>query len=492
MHCLIKRYSLYLLILLSIIYSNSINGGECLSKDNRVVKFKKRKTINIGIIIFLILFLYIAINIYIYFTKEHISIYEVGEGFNIVDNRMPGLILRDEELVSTTKAGYIYYFQNEGERVAKNSSIYSVDESTEIINIITSTDEAVTLSKDSTMQFQYKIKKFHENYSDSNFTYVYNFKDEVESTMLDILNQNMLEKGLRIQEETGFAYTYEVFKSNNSGIISYYMDNFESLVKENITKDKFNTDNYVRTSLRSSEIIAVGTPVYKLVTSELWSIILPLTGEQYEKLLGKEKIDFTILNDNFTYTAPITLLQSPQDLSYYAELTMDKHLSNYLEYRFLDIELHLEAVEGLKIPLSAVTTKDFYMVPLNYFTSGGNTDEKGLVKEEYDKDTGEANLIFVSADIYYQNDTYGYVDTNQFAPGTWIRSTEGDRYQLSITDKLTGVFNVNMGYAVFNRIEIIYQNESYCIVKKDTSYGLSLYDHIALDYTTVVEQKIIY
>ena len=492
MHCLIKRYSLYLLILLSIIYFNSIDGGECLSKDNRVVKFKKRKSINIGIIIFLILFLYIAINIYIYFTKEHISIYEVGEGFNIVDSRMTGLVLRDEKLISTSKAGYIYYFQNEGERIAKNSLVYSVDESTQIMDIITSGDETVTLSKDNAMQFQYKIKKFYENYSDSDFSYVYNFKDIVESTMLDILNQNMLEKGLRIQEETGFAYTYDVSKSNDSGLISYYMDNFEIITKEAITKDMFNTDNYERSSLRSSDLIAVDTPVYKVVTSELWSIILPITNEQYEKLHGKEKIDFTILNDNFSATAPITLFQSPLDLSYYAELTLDKHLSNYLEYRFLDIELHLEAIEGLKIPLSALTTKDFYMVPLNYFTSGGNTDEKGLVKEEYDKDTGEANLIFVSADIYYQNDTYGYVDTNQFPPSTWIRSTEGDRYQLSITDKLTGVYNVNMGYAVFNRIEIIYQNESYCIVKKDTSYGLSIYDHIALDYTTVVEQKIIY
>ncbi len=39
---------------------------------------------------------------------------------------------------------------------------------------------------------------------------------------------------------------------------------------------------------------------------------------------------------------------------------------------------------------------------------------------------------------------------------------------------------------------IIYQNEAYSIVDKNTSYGLSLYDQIALDALTVVEQKIIY
>lgn len=463
-----------------------------MSKNRRVVKFRRRRTINIGIVIFLILFIYIAINIYIYFTKEHISIYEVQEGFNVDDRRISGLILRDEHLVSTQKAGYVYYFQKEGSRVAKNTSVYSVDDSTQIMDIITSGENLVSLSADNTKQFQYEIKKFHNTYSDFDFSYVYDFREEVESTMLDILNQNMIEKGHQIEADTGFAFTYEVFKSNSSGIVSYYMDNYETITKNQITKDMFDTENYNRVSLRTSDMISINTPVYKLITSEIWSIILPLTNEQYEKILGKEKISFTILKDNFTTTAPVTLFHNPIDGSYYVELTMDKHMSNYLEDRFLDIELHLEKVEGLKVPLSAVTTKDFYLVPLSYFTTGGNSDDQGLVKEEYDKDTGEVNLIFVPTDIYYQDDTYGYVDTNQFVPNTWIRSTTGDRYQLSITNKLTGVFNVNMGYAVFKRVEILYQNEAYCIVDKNTSYGLSLYDHIALDSSTVIEQKIIY
>ncbi len=463
-----------------------------LSKDKRVVKFKRRRTINIGIIIFLILFIYISINIYIYFTKEHISIYEVQEGYNTMDSRITGLVLRDEQLVSTEKAGYVYYFQKEGARVAKNSSVYSIDDSTNIMDFITGSDDIMTLSSDNSKQFQYEIKKYHTLYSDYDFSYVYDFKADVESSMIDMLNETMIEKGMQIEEDTGFQFTYEVFRSNSSGIVSYYMDNYETITKDLLTKDMFDIKDYKNTALRTSDMVSINTPVYKLVTSELWSIILPLTNEQYEKLQGKERVDFTILNDEFDTTAPITIFKNPLDSSYYAEITMDKHMSNYLDYRFIDIELHLENAQGLKIPLSAITTKDFYLVPLSYFTEGGNSNEQGLVKEEYDKDTGDVKLIFVSADIYNQDDIYGYVDTNQFSSNTWIRSTDGKRYQLSTTDKLTGVFNVNMGYAVFKRIDIIYQNESYCIVDKNTSYGLSLYDHIALDANTVVEQKIIY
>lgn len=463
-----------------------------MSNSGKVVKFKKRRTFNIGIVIFLILFVYIIINTYIYFTKEHISIYEVQEGYNTIYSRATALILREEHLVNTQKAGYVYYFQKEGSRVAKNSSVYSVDDSSNIMDMITGSDEIMTLSSDKSSQFQYEIKKLHTLYSDSDFSYIYDFKADVESTILDNLNQTMIEKGKQIGEDTGFQYSYEVVNSEASGIVSYYMDNFETITKDTITKDMFDNKDYMSTSLRSSDMVAISTPVYKIVTSEIWSIILPLTSIQEEKLIGKEKVEFTILNDNFVTTAPINIFTNPIDSTSYAEITMDKHLSNYLKYRYLDIELHLDNVRGLKIPVSALTSKDFYLVPLSYFTEGGDSNEKGLIREEYDKDTGDVKLIFVSTDIYYQDDIYGYVDTNGFSPGTWVRSTDNNRYQLTMTNKLTGVFNVNMGYAVFKRVEIIYQNEAYCIIDKTTSYGLSLYDHIALDADTVVEQKIIY
>lgn len=463
-----------------------------MRKNSKVVKFRRRRTINIGIIIFVILFVYIAINIYIYLTKEHISIYEVKEGFNVDDSRVTGIILREERLINTQKAGYVYYFQKEGARVAKNSSVYSIDENTNIMDIIVGSDDMITLSDDSSKKLLNEIRKFHTRFSDSDFSYVYDFRADVESTMHDMLNQAMIEKGLEIQENTGFAFTYEVFKSDSSGIVSYYMDNYETLTKDSITKDVFDINNYQFTSLRTSDMVSINTPIYKLITSEIWSIVFPLTNEQHEKLIGKDKINFTILQNDFYTTAPLSIFHNPLDSTYYAEIIMDKHLSNYLEDRFLDIELHLDTVKGLKIPISALTSKDFYLVPLSYFTVGGNNDEQGLIKEEYDKDTGDVKLIFVPADIYNQDDIYGYVDTNLFPPNTWIRSTDGNRYQLSMTNKLTGVYNVNLGYAVFKRVEIIYKNDSYCIVDKNTTYGLSLYDHIALDASTVVEQKIIY
>ena len=63
---------------------------------------------------------------------------------------------------------------------------------------------------------------------------------------------------------------------------------------------------------------------------------------------------------------------------------------------------------------------------------------------------------------------------------------------IRITAPIKGVYNVNKGYTVFRQIEIISQNQEYYIVKANTSYGLSLYDHIILNSKTVKENQTIY
>ena len=57
-------------------------------------------------------------------------------------------------------------------------------------------------------------------------------------------------------------------------------------------------------------------------------------------------------------------------------------------------------------------------------------------------------------------------------------------------DELIGVYNINKGYAVFKQINIMSQNEDYAIVETKTSYGLSLYDHIALNGSKVKENQL--
>ena len=66
-----------------------------------------------------------------------------------------------------------------------------------------------------------------------------------------------------------------------------------------------------------------------------------------------------------------------------------------------------------------------------------------------------------------------------------------DRYQIGRTASLKGVYNINKGYAIFKQIDILYQNEEYAIVRTGTTYGIALYDHIALDGSKIHENDLI-
>ena len=83
------------------------------------------------------------------------------------------------------------------------------------------------------------------------------------------------------------------------------------------------------------------------------------------------------------------------------------------------------------------------------------------------------------------------MDTSQFQVGDYVGKTDSDDlYRIAQTGQLTGVYNVNQGYAIFRIVEILYQNDEYCIVDKNTSYGVSLYDRIILNASSVSEDEI--
>ena len=461
-----------------------------MSSGKKIARYRKRKSVNIGFLVFLIIFVYVLISVYIYLTKDHLTIYEVKEGSTSDDSLFTGIIFRDEEVITTNTAGYINYYHGDGDRVSKNSTIYSVDENKDSYDLIANSDDAVDLSKADTIKFKNEITNFQKNYQDSNYQSVYNFKYNMENSVLEIVNDSKLAKLQSVLKENGTSNTFKVVKSKNSGIITYSVDDMEELSIDSVTAENFKSDSYKKTQLRTMDLIEKGRPVYKIIKSDNWSILLLLDKEQYKKLSDKESVYVTFSDDGLSTTASISVYQKGTD--YFAKLDLNKFMIRYVNQRFINVEIEVNSAEGLKIPVSSIVEKDFYQIPLDYFTVGGDSGSDGLIKETY-KDNGDVDYVFVPTDIYYRDDKYGYIVARLFESGDRIRNEKTDeQFNISQKQTLEGVFNVNKGYAVFRRIEVLYENEEYCIIKEGTEYGLSVYDHIALDGKTAVEQKIIY
>ena len=170
---------------------------------------------------------------------------------------------------------------------------------------------------------------------------------------------------------------------------------------------------------------------------------------------------------------------------------------------FLDIELVTNTQTGLKVPLSAITTKDFYIVPKDFAQVDESGAYQGFDLVTTSKD-GESSTKFVSPTIYASTDDYYYFEMgdengdnnseNVLREGDAIlKPDSSDRYVVGDTGALEGVYCINQGYAVFRRIELIDQNEEYAIVRQKTLLmGFTRYDHIAEKADSVKESDIVY
>lgn len=463
-----------------------------MARKKNVVSINRRlpARFDVGTFIFAVIFLILAIQFVVYLSKEHISFYEVTEKSIADDNVCQGIILRNEKVISTEKEGYISYYVGDGERIGKNAPVYSVDGSGDIYELLASEEVESSLGKKDWYEMRSDISKFRKDYTDSKYSTVMDFKYDIENTMLELKNINMLKKVRSILKENGKAVNmFEIVNSEESGIVSYCFDGMENVTRENIDEKSFDKTKYKRTQLRSSQKITSGSAVYKMISEEAWQVIVQLTESQYKKTKEKERINITFIKDNLSVTAGIEAYKKNDH--YFACLSLDKYMIQYLNDRYIEVELSINAAAGLKIPNSSITTRSFYKIPKDYYRENKQGDY-GVYSEEYNDD-GESSLVFSKAEKFYDDGTYIYIDTEAIPSGSVLQKEKGEKsFVVAETVDMEGVYNVNRGYCIFKRIQKIYENSDYTIVEKETMNGISTFDHIVLNASLVKDGDIIY
>jgi hypothetical protein len=465
-------------------------------KNQKVIKIKPRQSRFLGIL-FCIFAVYLLVLFIQSLTREHVSIYEVSQK-QIADNEnLRGIILRDEEVVTAKKSGYVNYYVGEGSRLAATTTVYSIDENGSAAQEAEAVDTAdVTLSEDDTRSIRSDIANFRNNFSLSDYSSIVNFRYNVENTLLELSDINLAKNLSKIKKESGDSDSFSLVKAKQTGIISFCSDGLENLQIDEITQDYFKemTDQWEQ--LRTGKSVKKGSAVYRVVKSEKWSLIVSLTKEQFQKLSQKEQVTVKIKKDSILLTPTVRTFTS--DGNYYANLIFDKYMIHYLNNRYLDIEIQFNNAEGLKIPVASILKKKCYVIPENYITQGDGTstsNKKGVVALTYTK-SGQEQLDFIPVEIYWKDeDGNVYIDANLFDTGTTIiNESGGTDKKLSVTqvEELEGVYNCNQGYCVFKYIHKLYENQEYAIIEKGNSYSLSSFDHIILNPDIINENDIIY
>lgn len=464
------------------------------NKENKIKKYRKPLNLNIGMIIFGVIFIYVVVCVIMYFQTGHIVRYEVQEGSLAVDNVYRGVIIRDETVMYNQSAGYVNYYAREGERLAKNALVYIVDETGRLSELFEAAGtEDNSLSNRDLAEFRSEIVNFVHGYDGAYYDNVYDFKYALKNTVLKLANAKMLQNIGDLNRASGVGiinYSYAPF----TGIAAYWVDGYEDLKAQDVTAETFDTKDgsYEKKQLLSNTLMAVNDPVYKLCTSENWSLVIPVDAARGAQLLKEEYVKVRFLKNQYESWGQVSMLTNG-DGNTYLKLEFNNSMITFINDRFLDIELIVEDETGLKIPLTSIVQKDFFLIPEDFLIPGGNNGGDSIMRQCYLED-GTISSERLEVDVYnFSSETKEYyLDSSVLNAGDILYKLDGqETYVVSKRASLIGVYNMNKGYADFKQINILYQNEEYAIVESNTKYGLNVYDYIVLDAATVTDDQFI-
>lgn len=457
-------------------------------QEENIIKYRKRKHLNIGLVIFGIIFVYLIATIIMYITAPHITVYEVRQGSILKDNAYTGLAIREEMVVHTDASGYVNYFAEETSKVRVGTKVYTLS-SEKLEFEETDSDTEVHLTDEERGAMLRKIQAYNNQFQENDFAATYQLKNELQGS-LDRISSHSKSDQLEQMLSSGNLSEVAVKTSGKDGVLVYSLDGLENVSIDNVTSEHLRKVNYKKTEFANNSHIDSGEPIYKLVTNDQWKLLVEVNEETKAALAEKSTVKVNFKKDNQVIRASISFLEG-KEIPVLC-LSFDNSMVRYVSERYLDIELILEDETGLKIPKSAETAKEFYVVPNTFLTLGGDSSSDGVMRQRKDSDGNEITE-FMHVTVYYEEDEMIYLDPGEFKEGdVLLKPDSTETYPLKETRSLKGVYSINKGYAVFKQIKILCESDDYYIIEEGNSFGLSNYDHIALDSQNIKENDVVF
>ncbi len=447
---------------------------------------------NLGIPVFGFIFVYIIIMVVMASRKTTITGYEVKLGTLAKNTTARAVALREELVVKSDNNGYVNFYTHENQKVSHGALVCSIDESGTLSDILKSKEAMHSdLTNDDLSEIRDEIVTYRKTFRDNLFYTVYDFKNALNGTISRIANENLLNTLNSLSGNMIPDNSLDMGYAPDSGIVIYSTDGLESLNAESVDASIYEEDKHMRNMKTDNSLVSVGDDLYKLITAEKWALVLRWdeSWDQEEFSDGKY-INVKFLKNGNTSWGQESIINNADGK--YLMLTFTNSMITFAQDRYIDVELLTDEKPGLKIPNSAIVNMQFYTIPEDFLTRGGASDSEGFIREAYLED-GTKSTEFVDVKVYDKQDGKVYIDTSVLNPGdVLIKPDSAETYTVSEKASLTGVFNMNNGFADFTKINVLYSNKEYSIVESGTTYGLRVYDHIVLDGTSVRDADFVF
>ncbi len=464
------------------------NKRKSNSNIQRLLPVRERFHLHFSAVIFLIVFAYILILLLQYLFKDNIGIYEVVRGNNGKAPTYSALIVRDETLYYSEYSGYVNYYCTQGERVRVNETVCTLDEDGDFMSQLLLT--ANELSDEALLSLKNSLQSLSLSFDLNDYEDLYTTKSTINLNLLSFLTEEAIESLGGATDE----YTFAVTNTPISGTFVSTYDGYEDFDLENFSADEIDPDSYSLTTIASGQLVNEGEPLYKIISSDSFTIVFEMTEEDQETFAEKSTLSVYFSDIDKTITGSFELIYDNNGTTY-ACVEFSEYGYLLANTRFTDIEISSNIIEGLKIPSSSLVTKDYLLIPKRFCTLGGNSSQYGCMLQ-YEED-GEIQAVFTAITIIGEyDDDYYLVDPSAFEDGDiLIISGEDstDVYEVGEKQAVQGVYCVNKGYAVFQPVNILAQlDDGYVIVEEGYTGSISCYDRIALNGSLIQEGELIY
>ncbi|MBQ9827471.1 MAG: hypothetical protein IJM62_02190, partial [Lachnospiraceae bacterium] len=147
--------------------------------------------LNIGIIIFAFIFVYFAVRMLMSLSTPSVSITDVEKGYIVENTYYNGIIIRDEELITTKDNGTVYYYLPSGEKAAKDEAIYVLDRTGALASVTENTMKNV----DSSIEYgdiREMISSYQSHAKDSRYDEIYSLRFEIENKVNSAITHTVM------------------------------------------------------------------------------------------------------------------------------------------------------------------------------------------------------------------------------------------------------------------------------------------------------------
>ncbi len=451
--------------------------------------------------------------------RDQVDIETVQVGTLDTPERYTGLIVRDEFLVTSDRAGQVFYEYSEGDavsRYAKICTVKDVGETDDLEDKIYEIDQDIleqqklradlSIFAEDIARLESNIDRsvavYEGNFMGTDVSYVYDMKDEVSGFMsqrdaiwlsesIDSLASMSAEKS---EYEEQLSANMTAFYAAQSGILAFTYDGLEDSISsgtlDGITETQIeNTENAFKSK---TQLVEDGDVLFRIVEGNKWyiAVYVPNTLATGWSKGGSKNLYLTLDDNMIDVTGKIESLDVGESQTKVVFSTYER-MADFMDQRVVRFYFESDTISGLKVPNDAIVEKNLLVVPEMCLAESGSS--RGVLVN--DGDAGR----FVAMDVITYKDGNYFIEPNDaLGLGTQVLCSEngifdsGNIYTISNLESLAGVYLVNSSMAEFVSIEILDQNQEYAIIRSGSTYGLQNFDSIVANAKNIQEGQAVY